>query len=85
MWSRDCDNTSAIRYTEVHLTSISKLLLDELDEYTIDFISNYDDNQKELTVFLSRFPMILLNGTSGIAIGMTIEIALHNIREVAQA
>jgi topoisomerase-4 subunit A len=61
------------------------LLLDELDEGTVDFIPNYDGSQKEPVTLPARLPIMLLNGASGIAVGMATEIPSHNLREVAQA
>jgi len=83
--SRDGDNAAAMRYTEARLTPISRLLLDELDEGTVDFIPNYDGSQQEPQMLPARLPMMLLNGASGIAVGMATEIPPHNLREVAQA
>lgn len=83
--SRDGDNAAAMRYTEARLTPIAKLLLDELDEGTVDFVPNYDGSQIEPQMLPARLPMMLLNGASGIAVGMATEIPAHNLREVAQA
>ncbi|HUH41389.1 MAG TPA: DNA topoisomerase IV subunit A, partial [Castellaniella sp.] len=83
--SRDGDNAAAMRYTEARLTPISRLLLDELDEGTVDFIPNYDGSQQEPVCLPARLPMMLLNGASGIAVGMATEIPAHNLREIAQA
>ncbi|WGQ34399.1 DNA topoisomerase IV subunit A [Alcaligenes faecalis] len=83
--SRDGDNAAAMRYTEARLTPFSRLLLDELDEGTVDFIPNYDGSQKEPVTLPARLPIMLLNGASGIAVGMATEIPSHNLREVAQA
>ena len=67
------------------LTPIAKLLLDELDEGTVDFVPNYDGSQEEPQMLPARLPVMLLNGASGIAVGMATEIPPHNLREVAQA
>ncbi|NLY27499.1 MAG: DNA topoisomerase IV subunit A [Alcaligenaceae bacterium] len=83
--SRDGDNAAAMRYTEARLTPFARLLLDELDEGTVDFSPNYDGSQKEPVVLPARLPIMLLNGASGIAVGMATEIPSHNLREVAQA
>jgi len=83
--SRDGDNAAAMRYTEARLTPISRLLLDELGEGTVDFAPNYDGSQQEPTVLPARLPMLLLNGASGIAVGMATEIPSHNLTEVAAA
>lgn len=83
--SRDGDNAAAMRYTEARLTPFSRLLLDELDEGTVDFAPNYDGSQQEPQMLPARLPVMLLNGASGIAVGMATEIPPHNLREVAQA
>ncbi|WP_323011417.1 DNA topoisomerase IV subunit A [Castellaniella sp.] len=83
--SRDGDNAAAMRYTEARLTPFSRLLLDELDEGTVDFLPNYDGSQQEPVCLPARLPIMLLNGASGIAVGMATEIPSHNLREVAQA
>ncbi len=83
--SRDGDNAAAMRYTEARLTAISRLLLDELDEGTVDFVANYDGSQLEPAQLPARLPMLLLNGASGIAVGMATEMPPHNLTEVASA
>jgi topoisomerase-4 subunit A len=83
--SRDGDGAAAMRYTECRLTPVSRLLMDELDQGTIDFGPNYDGQFREPTVLPARLPMVLLNGASGIAVGMATEIPSHNLREVAAA
>ena len=83
--SRDGDNAAAMRYTEARLTPIARLLLDELNEGTVDFVPNYDGSQQEPQMLPARLPMMLLNGASGIAVGMATEIPSHNLREVTQA
>ncbi|MDB5806454.1 MAG: topoisomerase subunit [Betaproteobacteria bacterium] len=83
--SRDGDNAAAYRYTEARLTPMARLLLDEIDMGTVDFIPNYDGEFKEPRQMPARLPMVLLNGASGIAVGMATEIPPHNLREVAKA
>jgi topoisomerase-4 subunit A len=83
--SRDGDNAAAMRYTEARLTPISRLLLDELDEGTVEFVPNYDGSQLEPAQMPARLPMLLLNGASGIAVGMATEMPPHNLNEVAAA
>ena len=83
--SRDGDSAAAMRYTEARLARITSLLLDELDEGTVDFIPNYDGSFKEPRQLPARLPFTLLNGASGIAVGLATEIPSHNLREVADA
>ena len=83
--SRDGDGAAAMRYTEARLSPISRLLLDELDEGTVDFQPNSDGSQQEPRLLPARLPFSLLNGASGIAVGMATELPSHNLREVAQA
>jgi len=83
--SRDGDNAAAMRYTEARLTPFAKLLLDELNEGTVDFAPNYDGSQTEPQWLPARLPVMLLNGASGIAVGMATEIPSHNLHEVALA
>lgn len=83
--SRDGDGAAAMRYTEARLTPYSKLLLDEIDEGTVDFMPNYDGSAEEPRELPARLPMVLLNGASGIAVGLATEIPPHNLREVAAA
>ena len=83
--SRDGDGAAAMRYTEARLTPISRLLLDEIDQGTVDFIANYDGSSEEPALLPARLPMVLLNGASGIAVGLATEIPSHNLREVADA
>ena len=83
--SRDGDNAAAMRYTEARLTPFARVLLDELDEGTVDFLPNYDGSQKEPALLPARLPVVLLNGASGIAVGMATEIPSHNLREIAAA
>jgi len=83
--SRDGDGAAAMRYTEARLTPVSRLLLDEIDMGTVDFQPNYDGTSDEPRTLPARLPMLLLNGASGIAVGMATEIPSHNLREVASA
>ncbi|HYD79188.1 MAG TPA: DNA topoisomerase IV subunit A [Paucimonas sp.] len=83
--SRDGDGAAAMRYTEARLTPIAKLLLDEIDMGTVDFQPNYDGSTEEPKLLPARLPMVLLNGASGIAVGLATEIPSHNLQEVAKA
>jgi topoisomerase-4 subunit A len=83
--SRDGDGAAAMRYTEARLTPIARLLLDEIDEGTVDFVPNYDGSEEEPRLLPARLPFVLLNGASGIAVGLATEIPSHNLREVAAA
>jgi topoisomerase IV subunit A len=83
--SRDGDGAAAMRYTEARLSPIARLLLDELDEGTVDFQPNYDGSTDEPRQLPARLPFVLLNGASGIAVGLATEIPSHNLREVAAA
>lgn len=83
--SRDGDGAAAMRYTEARLTPISKLLMDEIDQGTVDFQPNYDGTTEEPKLLPSRLPFVLLNGASGIAVGLATEIPSHNLTEVAKA
>lgn len=83
--SRDGDGAAAMRYTEARLAKITSLLLDEIDEGTVDFIPNYDGSTEEPRQLPARLPFTLLNGASGIAVGLATEIPSHNLREVADA
>ncbi|HEX4235342.1 MAG TPA: DNA topoisomerase IV subunit A [Caldimonas sp.] len=83
--SRDGDGAAAMRYTEARLAPIARLLLDEIDEGTVDFVPNYDGSTEEPRLLPARLPFVLLNGASGIAVGLATEIPSHNLREVAAA
>ena len=83
--SRDGDGAAAMRYTEARLTPISRLLLDEIDMGTVDFQPNYDGSTEEPRLLPGRLPFVLLNGASGIAVGLATEIPSHNLNEVAKA
>jgi|KBSMisStandDraft_5_1062788.scaffolds.fasta_scaffold03664_6 topoisomerase-4 subunit A len=83
--SRDGDEAAAYRYTEARLTKFAEVLLAEIDMGTVDFIPNYDGTREEPTILPARLPVVLLNGASGIAVGMATEIPSHNLNEVAAA
>ncbi|KLT73914.1 DNA topoisomerase IV subunit A [Neisseria arctica] len=83
--SRDGDGAAAMRYTEARLTPIAELLLSEIKMGTVDFVPNYDGAFEEPVHLPARLPMVLLNGASGIAVGMATEIPSHNLTEVTQA
>ena len=83
--SRDGDGAAAMRYTEARLSPIARLLLDEIDMGTVEFVPNYDGSTDEPRQLPARLPFVLLNGASGIAVGMATEIPSHNLREVAAA
>lgn len=83
--SRDGDSAAAMRYTEARLTKLAEVLLSEIDMGTVDFVANYDGAFQEPNLLPARLPMLLLNGASGIAVGMATEIPPHNLTEVAQA
>ncbi|MDD2693249.1 MAG: DNA topoisomerase IV subunit A, partial [Simplicispira sp.] len=83
--SRDGDGAAAMRYTEARLAKITSLLTGEIDEGTVDFIPNYDGSTTEPRQLPARLPFTLLNGASGIAVGLATEIPSHNLREVADA
>jgi topoisomerase-4 subunit A len=83
--SRDGDGAAAMRYTEARLAPIARLMLDEIDEGTVDFQPNYDGSTEEPRLLPARLPFVLLNGASGIAVGLATEVPSHNLREVAAA
>ena len=83
--SRDGDGAAAMRYTEARLAKITSLLMNEIDEGTVDFTPNYDGSTEEPRQLPARLPFALLNGASGIAVGLATEIPSHNLREVADA
>ena len=83
--SLDGDRPAAFRYTEIRLSPIAELLLSEVDRGTVDFLDNYDGTFREPRVLPARLPFTLLNGASGIAVGMACEIPPHNLKEVAAA
>ncbi len=83
--SVDGDPPAAMRYTEARLTHASVQMMDDLDKETVDMIANYDETKKEPTVFPSKFPNLLCNGSSGIAVGMATNIPPHNLHELVKA
>ncbi len=83
--SVDGDSAAAYRYTEARLTPLAVAMLDDIDRNTVDFIPNFDDRLEEPTVLPSRLPNLLINGSSGIAVGMATNIPPHNLGEVAGA
>jgi topoisomerase IV subunit A len=83
--SRDGDGAAAMRYTEARLAKITSLLLDEIDQGTVEFQPNYDGSTEEPCQLPARLPFSLLNGASGIAVGLATEIPSHNLREIADA
>ncbi len=83
--SVDGDGAAAMRYTEARLSKISMELLADLNKDTVDFVPNFDDTEKEPVVLPSRYPNLLVNGTTGIAVGMATNIPPHNLREVTKA
>ncbi len=83
--SIDGDSAAAMRYTEARLEKIADLLIADIDKETVNFIPNYDGKELEPVVMPSRLPQLLINGASGIAVGMATNIPPHNVREIAQA
>ena len=83
--SVDGDGAAAMRYTEARLSKISMEMLADINKDTVDFVPNFDDTEKEPTVLPSRYPNLLVNGTSGIAVGMATNIPPHNLHEVIGA
>ena len=83
--SVDGDPPAAMRYTEARLTQASMQMMEDLDKNTVEHIPNYDETKKEPTVFPSKFPNLLCNGSSGIAVGMATNIPPHNLQELIQA
>ncbi len=83
--SVDGDGAAAMRYTEARLSKISMEMLADINKDTVDFVPNFDETEKEPTVLPSRFPNLLVNGTTGIAVGMATNIPPHNLREVIDA
>lgn len=83
--TQDGDSAAAYRYTEARLTPIAELLLAEIDQDTVDFMPNYDGRLNEPELLPARLPMLLLNGASGVGVGMACELQPHNLREVADA
>ncbi len=83
--SVDGDSPAAMRYTEVRLTKMGEEMMSDIDKDTVDFVDNYDGTRKEPFVLPAKFPNLLLNGTSGIAVGMATNMAPHNLAEVIDA
>ena len=83
--SVDGDGAAAMRYTEARLSKISMELLADINKNTVDFVPNFDETEKEPTVLPSRYPNLLVNGTTGIAVGMATNIPPHNLKEVVNA
>ena len=83
--SVDGDGAAAMRYTEARLSKISMEMLADINKNTVDFVPNFDETEKEPSVLPSRFPNLLVNGTSGIAVGMATNIPPHNLREIIHA
>lgn len=83
--SMDGDDAAAMRYTEARLSKICMELLADINKDTVDFVPNFDDTEKEPVVMPSRYPNLLVNGTTGIAVGMATNIPPHNLREVVNA
>ena len=83
--SVDGDGAAAMRYTEARLTKISMEMLADIDKDTVQFVPNFDETEKEPSVLPSRYPNLLVNGTTGIAVGMATNIPPHNLREVVAA
>ena len=83
--SMDGDGAAAMRYTEARLSKMSMEMLADINKDTVDFVPNFDETEKEPTVLPSRYPNLLVNGTSGIAVGMATNIPPHNLREVINA
>ncbi len=83
--SMDGDGAAAMRYTEARLTKISMEMLADINKDTVDFVPNFDETEKEPVVLPSRYPNLLVNGTTGIAVGMATNIPPHNLREVVGA
>ena len=83
--SVDGDSPAAMRYTEVRMSKIAHELIADLDKETVDFVSNYDETEREPSVFPTRVPNLLVNGSAGIAVGMATNIPPHNLREIIAA
>src|SRR5262245_54336469 len=83
--SVDGDGAAAYRYTEARLTALAAELLDDIEKETVPFIPNFDGSRQEPTVLPAKFPNLLVNGSSGIAVGMATNIPPHNLREIVNA
>ena len=80
--SIDGDSAAAMRYTEVRMSQVAELMLQDIDRETVNFVPNYDESLKEPSVLPAKFPQLLVNGTSGIAVGMATNIPPHNLGEI---
>ena len=80
--SIDGDSAAAMRYTEVRMAKITQEMLADIDKETVDFMPNYDESLQEPTVLPAKIPNLLINGSSGIAVGMATNIPPHNLNEV---
>jgi DNA gyrase subunit A len=83
--NQDGDPPAAMRYTEARLEKVAEAMLEDIDKETVDFQFNFDDSRKEPTVLPSRIPQLLVNGSSGIAVGMATNMMPHNLRESVDA
>ena len=83
--SVDGDGAAAMRYTEARLSKISMMMIEDINKDTVDFVPNFDETEKEPAVLPSRYPNLLVNGTTGIAVGMATNIPPHNLRDVIHA
>ena len=83
--SVDGDSPAAMRYTEVRMAKITHEMLTDLDKDTVDFIPNYDESESEPAVLPTKLPALLINGSSGIAVGMATNIPPHNLTEILNA
>ena len=83
--SVDGDGAAAMRYTEARLSKISMMMIEDINKDTVDFVPNFDETEKEPTVLPARYPNLLVNGTTGIAVGMATNIPPHNLRDVIHA
>lgn len=83
--SVDGDSAAAMRYTEVRMSKIAELMLQDIEKETVNFVPNYDESLQEPQILPAKFPQLLVNGTSGIAVGMATNIPPHNLREVIDA
>ena len=83
--SVDGDGAAAMRYTEARLSKISMQMIRDINKDTVDFTPNFDETEKEPTVLPARYPNLLVNGTTGIAVGMATNIPPHNLRDVIHA
>src|SRR5213075_3129337 len=80
--NQDGDGPAAMRYTEARLEKLAEHMLDDIEKDTVDFVLNFDDSEKEPSILPTRIPQLLINGSSGIAVGMATNIMPHNLTEV---